>query len=525
MPNLSEGCLGHSAFVRVEGFVSNFKAGQRVHSFMSLLLAFYGMFPILGNSMAAVFDWDRRISQVLVIIICLAPLVWLGVKRTAFGRVFMRLDGRAAGLSIGLSLILLFPAISRLIFTSGTVPFTQSLVFKLVIAAASIFLSTLIVLKAKTLTLRLQQYEHNNGETVEGSGGRYLFGGLLLAGIVLASIAWFEGPVKGESLYAYGGSSIYTALGACIGIGVMLLCFGGFQGFLGCLPFFYVLGVSTARSGIVCVLVLFVLAFSKSLTLAVQRPSARSLVNLLFAGILPFFAYFSVVALLHTAQPYFPYRTQADKPKVLAFRAHEFGSRYSRFFRVLGALGFDNAERINQIAVALDGSDQADDGEQFEGDEFKTSRLLRRMVSNRPEDSRVELVKASFDIVRERPFFGYWPQRFSDKMWLSCGGGVPCEYPHNYLIELAFYFGLVPLLPVLVGGFVMGLLVLRQIWGQGSLLAMVCSMNVLVYSIFLEITGSSLEHFLFLVLVAFWLATFALQQAPVTESAKAFDGL
>lgn len=479
----------------------------RIPEKAALLLALCAMFPLLGNGLATVLSLDRRLCQVLVVVGTALPLLW-SLGSSGLQNHLRHLNLRFCFVAATVSMALLLPALCRF-FRLGASSLSFFVASKFAIEFGAIFVSILILTWAPKFaeplfqSVRLQM--DTDSVSCKSSGGQNLYRGLLLAGLVLSAIAWYKGPVSGEALYSFGGSSIYTSLGACVAIGIMLFCFNGFSALLGCVPYFYILGISTARGGIVCALILFSIAFGKSVWELIHRRNRGSIVNILAVGILPFFVYVGTVVSLHAAVPYFPYRTASDNPRVLKFRAYEFANRYSRLFRLLENLGFDEVERIiltsSSVKVIADGT-----GEIAEESEVNSERLWRRIFSQRGDDSRVDLVKASIERIKEVPLFGAWPVHFSEKILLSCGEGVPCVYPHNLLLESAFYFGIVPLLPIVIAGALMLVIVLRLIYLNAFLIVKISSINVLIYAIFLQITGSTLEQTIFQALIGIWLA-------------------
>lgn len=479
------------------------------------------LFPLLGNGLVFQTGLPRRLGQAIVLFSGLAlylaaidprqlSRLWAPVFRSrGFVLTFAVLGGTLLGI-----------ATFNLSTTTFHVTAKNWNTFALVLAWLFTFSAAAVVIfsrryfgRAAIATLR------DPGE----AGLRRLF--LLLVvvtGVFLMTKAWWYGPKPNEAYIDLGGSEIMMAVCGCLGFFVVLFCYPLAVALPASLPYAYLILFSTARTAIMALSVMLVaLAIVKFMRPA--RSFLHRVGSAVLSLVLPLALIFIVLVVpIHLESRWYPFYVPTSQTSVIGPRIEELYNRFSRFLRVLYAMGalrlqsdaseMESAEKIEKFISFL----TPDHGTK-EGKAKTLKRLQRVLAYSRDTDSRWSMVNRTINYVRRHPM-GSWPADYTN-MKVYCYPTVLCDYPHNFILEVSYYFGWAMTVLFTTALAVMAAVILRQLWSGANLVVQVSTVCLLVYLLAMQITGTLSDFATPFLLVWIWL-TELLGAAPVGAAEK-----
>ena len=385
------------------------------------------MFPLLGN--AITYPWGcgtiwRRVVQISLLLTGVW-IVWFYGVLPDVGSFFMKFLSSGAHKTLGFSLIVI-----TAVGITNSVGVKQ---FPVSFSLAKFPIVVIWVSIGPILWFHHAIFKSSWKRSAENTSSETKFNqGIIIAAICLfiAMVAWGFPPDMSTNNLDLRGSS--TIVGVCS----VIACFSILYSlklrfaFGAAFPPAYLFLYSTARqSWLVFLLLTFVFGIFQFCTFRgrLLKKLQRSVCVMLLIGIvLPVV----IIGPLSFLSHYYPYlRTQCSVSE-LAFQAGDIGSRLGRLLRILPQ---------KQLGYALESIDCAIDAfkNHFMWMSSANEKTLQRIgESARVVEDRNEIWSNSLKLSLERPFFGHWPADF----FLTTGGGI-YRHPHNFTLEMAFYFG------------------------------------------------------------------------------------
>lgn len=480
----------------------------QAHAPLLVTTAIFGIavFIVLGNALAALSGFPRRETQALVLLVCVLTY-WIFARPEEAWGSFVAMANEKPFL-VGLGVLCLPLAIAcawGLRFNPG---FGAAAISPLLWT-----LAWLAILWSATVTAIRFRRKLMSKVARESARTRWEFLAVVTAiGFFLALAGWWLGPPEKESFISFGGSVIFTALCGSVGMFTLLFCFQKRYALLASLPFGYLIVFSTSRTGQLLLLTMLVLF---ALVAAARRPKPIFLIpfRAIASYFLPLMATLAFVFIpVHFESRFYPYYTEVENTDVIPYRVAELYSRIRRTFRALNAVGIDLEGTVISTVTFVSGLSDfgkrffpTGDIESFLASQEALAKDIQRsiQVSGRV-DERWTLVVRSWDLVTTNPM-GYWPTQFRDIVNVTCATNILCDYPHNFILDVAFYFGWVTAGILFIGFAVFTLLLLFLLVLKRSLIGGVICVGLLNYLIGMQVTGTFGDTFIPFLLVAIWI--------------------
>lgn len=462
---------------------------------VAVAAAVLALFPALGNQLALLSTWPRRLCQGGIALTALAMAAW-GLSRLGAAGALRRGGWRRAALAAGaagaLLLAAVLPPLMRGALPSG---YGVAAWFSAWAWAATALFAASGGGALPAASPAHQPEPSSGGGAVQGAlltplpaQSGVLPTGLLVVPLgALAAGAYLWGPDPGEPFVSFGGSTTQVGLAGGVGVGLGLAVLRGGWRVLAALLGLYLILVSTARTP-----VLVVLAFLGGLTAArVWRPPGglRVALGRSFRDLALVAACAAVLGLLVQPWTYFPYLSSRPEQQ----REQEyFQARYLRWERLAGrprAAGGWAENGPQPIA---------------------------------PREARIELYLRTLQVIASSPL-GSWPQPFAERVTLDCGvpgiSSYPCGYPHNLLLEVGYFFGWAPMALLALALPVWLWRVFRSLAAAPGGPAGVAGVGLVAWCVYAQVSGNLVDHLLTLALGWLWLVASALEAGGGAEAA------
>lgn len=264
--------------------------------------------------------------------------------------------------------------------------------------------------------------------------------GIVLLGIVwtMALVAWTQGPKELEVLSDLGGSTILLGSAGCALGFIGLSLYSAPLSWLIAAPAFYVMMMSTARTGILLFLIFTGLFALKQLYLFVLDRYWLRILNMVSAPAIVF----GIMWAITMQSPYFPYYSPDASLQLIEYRQLEMTRRLSRMVRIFGQDDPEMAEQAQVLYKLILPASLCDK------DGVCTNKEEMDRLSMHPE-VRWQMLDETWKAIVARPF-GHWPERYDTFVKIPCykenQKEIFCPYSHNILLEIGFYFGIPALL-------------------------------------------------------------------------------
>jgi len=305
---------------------------------------------------------------------------------------------------------------------------------------------------------------------------------LVLFSLIAVLKAWMIPPPFNEVYLAFDGSYIQSGMCAVIGYFIVLLLFPYWYGMFASLPFGYLFVLSTSRTSWISCACLFVFLWfiwwrnERYRHFRAFIVATAKITGLIVALML------LIIAPIYSSSTYYPYLIKVPDPpnaQMIAYdRTQEFSRRVSRLLRIIPG-GNLIASQIRTVIP------------QHYTESINASR--------QSSDDRVNILLSSLsgkDAGIIKYLTGVWPIPFREKI-----GSTIYTYPHNSILETAFYWGW-PLTVLIWAGF-FGLVCLGILRAtlQGRVLRIMLTVIAIEFALIIQVSGA-IEDFANLMILA-----------------------
>lgn len=339
---------------------------------------------------------------------------------------------------------------------------------------------------------------------------------VFLLGMFIVFKAWWIGPMELQAHIDFGGST--TIVGLCATSAFFVILFALPHGilvrFFVSFPYLYLLFFSTSRTAYVVFFTFGGLLFCRVVAQSIQNKKTLNLRGLALAA-LPLAVLMTVILPLKISSRIYPYYIPKDVQekiwtydgrsaqmksvgyeRLIVYRQEELWNRLSRFLRALynfyqSPIIRDLRESINnyfKVDLMPDILIHADDY-MIKGGHDPSDRWARLAAQSTRGESRTQIIRKTNVLISEK-YEGWWPETYPSVIDFYCNKGAKCRYPHNIILEVTFYFGILM-------GIVYFVLILMIVWIVGRLslksqdhLTVALSVGILVALFGAQFTGT-----------------------------------
>jgi hypothetical protein len=445
-------------------------------------------FPLVGNAIAFRNSFDRRYCQIIVLVLALLILgkSLFRLAATAFQDLYESRKKKPILLIFAIAGILILTSAYKWISYSG--PLQSSRWIDLSVTVGWLFFFAVALVR-----LPLRPIFDLKPSPIEATAGRAVVAALGSISLFLVWRAWSQGPDVREVYMSFNGSTIVTGVCASIGAFTVLWLKPGWRNVLILAGFMYVMVMSTARTIFILGLVFLGIWFFR-LIFVFKAPAKKVLVQ----GVVPLLIYLGLLILpVFTTSHYYPYWIREDQPLANpVYNRMEYWRRSARLLRILPFTHvLPGTNKFMMMGMTFDEAELNALG----GDLGEVA-----MKQVHAYDPRGLIYWKTFLLSLKRPL-GYWPEPYSQYIEYTCGGGVPCLYPHNFLLESAFYFGwMMGILFFLCFSWVL-LYVVWDVLSSRADITVVPAIALLAFFIQIQISGNLMDTVIPLCIGFHWL--------------------
>ncbi|MCB0378294.1 MAG: hypothetical protein KDD33_07365 [Bdellovibrionales bacterium] len=488
------------------------------HHWLGFFLLF--VFPMFGNSL--VYGWSdgRRIIQLLFLVMGLV-LISSHHKKKFLNPIKKHWKWPTL---ISFSLVTVASIVAWSVNPSEyPVPYgPQSLIYYFFVA---IYMSLFLIFLKSYFARRKEITNFVKAATPEVNL-HWLPLSVFAVGFVMAFKGWLIGPAELQAHIDFGGST--TIVGICSAIAYFCIIFalptGPLIRFLVSLPFIYLLFFSTSRTAYVIFFCFWGLYWIRQALLFKWMSGDRFYLKRLLALAIPILSLIFILTPLKVPSQIYPYFIASDvKAKVwsydgevaeiaelgaedlIVYRQEELWNRMSRFLRVVYT--FYQSQLVKDFREWVSEQFNVEIPDMFEGAEDfmvitahdPNTRWARIKAQSIRSESRNVIIKKTIEMINEKSW-GWWPELYSEAIIYECNKDKKCQYPHNVLLEVAYYFGI--WVSVIYGLilFVVAIILLGwALMGQNAIVVG-SSVGILVYFCAAQFTGTFYD-FLFAILI------------------------
>ena len=455
--------------------------------------------PLLGNAVTYQTLLNRRLAQICILILGTSltvyfilknkPLFFSGLIKTVLkAHIFKFLYG-----FLGVHFVFLGIAAFR---SPGLITLESLKIVFFLLGWLIFFVLAFAIKGLAPFRFPLQNIQQSKAHSNPNTTIPILL--LVILSLLLFAKSWICGPTSREVYMAFGGNAIYAGLSAVIATFAVLWTTTGLLSTLSYTLFCYLLVMSTARSAYVIATILFVIFILRNFVFlragykAFFKTAIAPVGIFLFLILLPFF----------TETRFYPYRVaNTNDPTAAAHFYHEeFVLRTSRLLRILP---FVKADYLNSKLTLL--------GVDFKLQPESTQKTITPdsvpdiiLHQANAADSRNMIYSRTFQLVTKRPT-GYWPRSYASQSGFTCGNSQPCQYPHNFILESAFYFGWLFGLATLLGIIHVTCCLIIDLLAPCSHLRSLLAISVFASFVVMQLSGTLIDSAIPMLLGYLWL--------------------
>ncbi|MDC0980118.1 O-antigen ligase family protein [Bdellovibrionales bacterium] len=401
-------------------------------------------FPFLGNVFSTILSGNRRYLQASLLLLGCILISYHSLHLLRKHRAQLAALFRKKTVFIPILFLLIYPLFLYYSNGKNLTPFSvQKWFFVFTFFLGALLLITAVE-KYHLLKKRKQPFTYvSNIPTIIS---------LFTVNYVSALTAWYVGPSPLQAFISFNGSTttsgFYASFLFCTSFFLLKRPFN----FLASIPALYILLLATSRTGYICFLL-----FSISFIIVLNGGDKLKR----FAGLL--LAMAIVIAPLFSPSHIYPYFVRGNEVQkisvrnkvissgsngIVNYRAEELINRLVRLPRAMISLYMLT---VNKELCAADSwvknlcifapklSEFALMELDYHDGNMRWNKL--RHLAFTP-DSRVDLIKDSIDLVFKNSI-GNWPRSYAEKSSTYCNHRKKCNYPHNLILEISFYFGVI----------------------------------------------------------------------------------